>query len=363
MPLEHIAARSDRDHDARPHLRAELAPQVLGHGLRAALREIEQQLAPLPKDPTQQAWHGENGVTVRDGLEYLFAQPLRPQERALLLAGRAEVASATGVRDQIACPTRVAPSPGEAALDEPTCEEGPQHPLDHGTQRAVHPGEALLVQAQKRLEVLLDQTEQRRVPSPARPVDATGDLHTSRPAGGRAPGESRRGRLPLEARLGGREEASTAGGSGRVRRPRTSGLTPASAIIPRSARATSIRGWWRAEGPHLYAKARQIVITADAGGSNGSRLRLWKWELQRFADETGRSLSVCHFPPGTSKWNKVEHRLFSFISSNWRGEPLRDYETIVNLDRSDDHGEGTEGHLPSRPPKVSYRASDLRRRD
>jgi len=93
----------------------------------------------------------------------------------------------------------------------------------------------------------------------------------------------------------------------------------------------SIRGWWRAEGRHLYAKAQAMLITADAGGSNGSRLRLWKWELQKFADETGRALSVCHFPPGTSKWNKVEHRLFSFISSNWRGEPLRDYETVVNL--------------------------------
>jgi hypothetical protein len=93
----------------------------------------------------------------------------------------------------------------------------------------------------------------------------------------------------------------------------------------------SIRGWWRAEGRRLYPQARTIVITADAGGSNGTRLRLWKWELQQFADETGRTLSVCHFPPGTSKWNKVEHRLFSFISSNWRGEPLRDYETIVHL--------------------------------
>jgi hypothetical protein len=93
----------------------------------------------------------------------------------------------------------------------------------------------------------------------------------------------------------------------------------------------SIRGWWRAEGRRLYPKARAIVITADAGGSNGARLRLWKWELQKFADATGRALSVCHFPPGTSKWNKVEHRLFSFISSNWRGEPLRDYETIVHL--------------------------------
>jgi len=95
--------------------------------------------------------------------------------------------------------------------------------------------------------------------------------------------------------------------------------------------AASIRGWWRVEGRRLYPQTRDIVITADSGGSNGPRLRLWKWELQRFADETGLSLSVCHFPPGTSKWNKVEHRLFSFISSNWRGEPLRDYETVVKL--------------------------------
>ena len=93
----------------------------------------------------------------------------------------------------------------------------------------------------------------------------------------------------------------------------------------------SIRGWWRSEGRSLYSDARVLLITADGGGSNGSRLRLWKLELQNFSDETGLSLSVCHFPPGTSKWNKVEHRLFSFISSNWRGEPLRDYETIVNL--------------------------------
>lgn len=93
----------------------------------------------------------------------------------------------------------------------------------------------------------------------------------------------------------------------------------------------SIRGWWRSEGQRLYPKAINILITADGGGSNGSRLRLWKLELQKFSDETGLSLSVCHFPPGTSKWNKVEHRLFSFISSNWRGEPLRDYETIVTL--------------------------------
>jgi len=93
----------------------------------------------------------------------------------------------------------------------------------------------------------------------------------------------------------------------------------------------SIRGWWRAEGRRLYPRSQQLLITADGGGSNGYRLRLWKWELQRLADETGLTLTICHFPPGTSKWNKVEHRLFSFISSNWRGEPLRDHETAVGL--------------------------------
>ena len=93
----------------------------------------------------------------------------------------------------------------------------------------------------------------------------------------------------------------------------------------------SIRGWWRQEGRRLYPDASQLLITADGGGSNGYRLRLWKLELQRLADQTALSIQVCHFPPGTSKWNKVEHRLFSFISSNWRGEPLRDYETVVRL--------------------------------
>ncbi|MGB7630002.1 MAG: ISAzo13 family transposase [Candidatus Deferrimicrobium sp.] len=93
----------------------------------------------------------------------------------------------------------------------------------------------------------------------------------------------------------------------------------------------SIRGWWRAAGRKLYSMTQNLLITADGGGSNGSRLRLWKLELQKLADDTGLAIAVCHFPPGTSKWNKIEHRLFSFISSNWRGEPLRDYETIVQL--------------------------------
>ena len=91
----------------------------------------------------------------------------------------------------------------------------------------------------------------------------------------------------------------------------------------------SVRGWWRAEGRSLYPNARSLLITADGGGSNGYRLRLWKACLQTLADEAGVMIRVCHFPPGTSKWNKVEHRLFSFMTTIWRGEPLRDYETIV----------------------------------
>lgn len=93
----------------------------------------------------------------------------------------------------------------------------------------------------------------------------------------------------------------------------------------------SIRKWWLAQGRRAYPKAKRLLVTADAGGSNGARLRLWKWELQRLADELGLPMSVCHFPPGTSKWNKVEHRLFSFISQNWRGKPPADYETVVRL--------------------------------
>jgi hypothetical protein len=82
----------------------------------------------------------------------------------------------------------------------------------------------------------------------------------------------------------------------------------------------------------MYGKTPEyIVITADSGGSNGSRLRLWKLEIQKFVDEINCPIHVCHFPPGTSKWNKIEHRLFSFISSNWKGQPLVDYETVVNF--------------------------------
>jgi len=93
----------------------------------------------------------------------------------------------------------------------------------------------------------------------------------------------------------------------------------------------SIRRWWDLMGRADYPRAERLLITADGGGSNGSRVRLWKLELQRLADETGLEIAVCHFPPGTSKWNKIEHRLFSFISQNWRGRPLVSHETIVNL--------------------------------
>src|SRR5258707_15445025 len=93
----------------------------------------------------------------------------------------------------------------------------------------------------------------------------------------------------------------------------------------------SIRGWWRHEGKRLYPGATRLLITADGGGSNGYRLRLWKLELQRLADQTGLEIAVCHFPPGTSKWNKIEHRLFSAITQNWRGKPLVSHEVVVNL--------------------------------
>ena len=93
----------------------------------------------------------------------------------------------------------------------------------------------------------------------------------------------------------------------------------------------SIRRWWLTMGSQVYPGASHVLITADSGGSNGARLRLWKTELQKLSNEAGLSVSVCHFPPGTSKWNKIEHRLFSFISKNWRGRPLVSHEVIVNL--------------------------------
>ena len=93
----------------------------------------------------------------------------------------------------------------------------------------------------------------------------------------------------------------------------------------------SIRAWWEHLGAQRYPDATCLTITADGGGSNSSRTRLWKTELQRLADELGLSIRVCHFPPGTSKWNKIEHRMFSFVSLNWRGKPLESLQVIIDL--------------------------------
>jgi len=100
--------------------------------------------------------------------------------------------------------------------------------------------------------------------------------------------------------------------------------TPAFAVA-------AIRQWWVRMGRSIYPEATELLITADAGGSNSARARLWKVELQRFADQTGLRVTVCHFPPGTSKWNKIEHRLFCHITTNWRGRPLTSYQVVVNL--------------------------------
>ena len=94
---------------------------------------------------------------------------------------------------------------------------------------------------------------------------------------------------------------------------------------------SSIRSWWRTMGRSTYPQATSLLITADAGGSNSSRSRLWKWELQKFANATGLAITVSHFPPGTSKWNKIEHRMFSYITMNWRGQPLSSLAVVVNL--------------------------------
>lgn len=93
----------------------------------------------------------------------------------------------------------------------------------------------------------------------------------------------------------------------------------------------SVRRWYRKEGETAYPQAKHIMITADSGGANGNKVRQWKWELQKLANETGRILHVCHYPSGTSKWNKIEHKLFSFISRNWQGVPLQNYAIILGL--------------------------------
>lgn len=106
----------------------------------------------------------------------------------------------------------------------------------------------------------------------------------------------------------------------------------------------SIRRWWQQLGVAQYPRSKHLMITADCGGSNGHRNRLWKLKLQEFADETGLTLHVCHFPPGTSKWNKIEHRLFCHITTNWRGQPLTSLETVINLISNTTTGTGLEVH-------------------
>jgi transposase len=122
----------------------------------------------------------------------------------------------------------------------------------------------------------------------------------------------------------------------------------------------SILGWWEHLGRERYPKARTLTITADCGGSNGNRTRLWKTELQRLAEETGLDISVCHFPPGTSKWNKIEHRLFSFISMNWRAKPLISRQTVVDLIAATTTRTGLEvfARLDERPYPKGIKISD-----
>ena len=106
----------------------------------------------------------------------------------------------------------------------------------------------------------------------------------------------------------------------------------------------SIRRWWERLGRKRYGSPRRLLVTADSGGSNSPRTRLWLWELQQFADETGMILEICHYPPGTSKWNKIEHRLFCHITRNWQGVPLETLEIVVNLIGSTKTKEGLEVH-------------------
>jgi len=122
----------------------------------------------------------------------------------------------------------------------------------------------------------------------------------------------------------------------------------------------TIRRWWKDMGRAVYPQANRLLITADAGGSNGPRLRLWKVELQKLADETSLRIAVCHFPPGTSKWNKIEHRLLSFISQNWRGKPLISFEVIVNLIAATTTAKGLKVHaqLDDRPYPAGTQIDD-----
>ena len=107
---------------------------------------------------------------------------------------------------------------------------------------------------------------------------------------------------------------------------------------------TAIHRWWTRMGKKRYPSAKRLLITADCGGSNSPRTRLWRWELQRLANKTGLAIEVCHYPPGTSKWNKIEHRLFCHITRNWQGVPLEDITIVINLIGSTRTEEGLEVH-------------------
>lgn len=125
----------------------------------------------------------------------------------------------------------------------------------------------------------------------------------------------------------------------------------------------TVRRWWHAMGKEIYPQSKRLLITADGGGSNGSRLRLWKLELQKLADETGLAIAVSHFPPGTSKWNKIEHRLFSFISKNWRGQPLTSLKVIVSLIAATTTRKGLKVHAEiddrSYPPGIKVPDNEM----
>jgi hypothetical protein len=122
----------------------------------------------------------------------------------------------------------------------------------------------------------------------------------------------------------------------------------------------SIGGWWNIVGRKRYPDAKELFITVDAGGSNGYRSRVWKSELQRLADKSGIAIHVSHLSPGTRKWNKIEHRLFSFISIHWRGRPLRTYETVVNLigNTTNRGGLVVRAQLDKRRYPIGQRVSD-----
>ena len=124
-----------------------------------------------------------------------------------------------------------------------------------------------------------------------------------------------------------------------------------------------MRRWWEAVGRQTYPQAPRLLISADGGGSNGSRVRLWKVELQAFATATGLQVTVCHLPPGTSKWNKIEHRLFAHMSMNWRGRPLVSHEVIVDLISATTTRSGLQGQAEldtsSYPTKVKVSDAEM----